>query len=58
MIPNWRRPLKRMAIPRTRIMLKKLISIMACITIALAALGAMATGEPSLKDQILAIDKE
>ena len=39
-------------------MLKKLISITASIIIGLAALGATATGEPSLKDQIVAIDKE
>ena len=39
-------------------MLKKLISITASIAIGLAALGATAPAEPSLKDQILAIDKE
>lgn len=39
-------------------MLKKLILIAASITIGLAGLGAAATGEPSLKDQILAIDEE
>ena len=39
-------------------MLKKLIPIAAGITISLAALGATAPAEPSLKDQILAIDKE
>jgi cell division GTPase FtsZ len=39
-------------------MLKKLIPIAASITIGLAALGALMTEGPSLKDQILAIDKE
>ena len=39
-------------------MLKKIISITASITIGLMALGATASGEPLLKDQILAIDKE
>jgi hypothetical protein len=40
------------------IMLKKFISIAVCVTIGLATLGATRAGEPSLKDQILAIDKE
>ena len=39
-------------------MLQKLISITAGLTLGLAALNGIAAGEPSLKDQILAIDKE
>ena len=39
-------------------MLKKVIAITASITIGLAALRATATGEPSLKEQIMAVDKE
>ena len=39
-------------------MLKTFISITAGITIGLAALGATAPGEPALKDQLLALDKE
>ena len=39
-------------------MLNKFIAITASITIGLAGLGALAAGEPSLKDQIIAIDKE
>ena len=39
-------------------MLKTLIAITVSITIGWAALGATAPAEPSLKDQILALDKE
>ena len=39
-------------------MLNKFIAITAAITIGLAGLGALEAGEPSLKDQIIAIDKE
>ncbi|MEI6083043.1 MAG: hypothetical protein WCS70_01950 [Verrucomicrobiota bacterium] len=39
-------------------MFKNLISITAGITISLAALGTTATAEPTLKEQIIAIDKE
>ena len=38
-------------------MLNKFIAIIS-ITIGLTALGVAATGEPSIKDQIVAIDKE
>jgi len=38
-------------------MLNKFIAITVSVAIGMAAFGVMATGEPSLKDQILAIDK-